>query len=77
MKVTEVESALKIYGLGVDVRRTSELFPHKQVDANHVSVVCKSQEDQQRVHHWIQFMTPEFEDFNAWAAYVEAIVEKN
>ncbi len=76
MKWSEIEPTLKHYNIRVDVRPTLELFPHTEVDTSHYSVVCENEEDQQRVHHWIQFMTPMFRDFNAWAVFVMAIVEK-
>jgi len=76
MKYSEISPTLSHYNINVDVRLTSELFPHIEVDTNHYSVVCENEEDQKRVHHWIQFMTPLFRDFNAWAVFVMAITEK-
>lgn len=77
MKIGEVESALRANGFKVEVRPTKALFPHatKGLDPNHHSLVCQSHADQLRVHHWIMFKRPDFEGFDCWAAYVEAITD--
>ena len=76
MKIDEVKSILEKHGLVVCLRATEELFPFakKAKDPIHSSVVCKSHADQRRVHHWIEFYRDDFEGFDLWAAYVEAIV---
>lgn len=77
MEWTEIQTTLAAYNISVDVRPTHKLFVHAEVDNNHYSVICENTDNQQRVHHWIQFMTPLFRDFNAWAVYLDAIVEKS
>ena len=72
-----IKEALGAYNIRVDVRPTSSLFPHSIHDDNHYSIVCENTNDQQRVHHWIQFMKSTFDHFDVWAVYIEAIVESN
>ncbi len=77
MKIEEIKGILAVSSLVVEVRQTNVLFPHsaKGQSLTHFSVVCKSHTDQQRVHHWIEFHRSDFEDFDCWAAYVEAITD--
>jgi len=77
MQPEHIKEALGVYNIRVDVRPTKSLFPHIEIEDNHYSIVCENTDDQQRVHHWIQFMKPTFDHFNVWAAYIEAIVENN
>ncbi len=77
MKITEVKDILKGHSLVVEIRPTKELFPYSTESASltHFSVVCRSHADQHRVNKWIEFIRPDFEDFDCWAAYVEAITD--
>jgi len=76
MKLDDVKPTLADYNISVNIRSTPDLFPRAEVGANHFSVVCETLESQERVHHWIEFMRPLFVDFDAWAVYMDAIVEK-
>lgn len=69
----DIVAALDAYGISVDVRPTHELFPHKEFNLNHYSVVCANQQEQYRVYHWIQFHSPQFRNFVAWAVLIVAI----
>jgi hypothetical protein len=77
MKCCEIEASLADHGIRVDVRPTPEIFPHLNIAPPHFSVICENPTDQQRVHHWIQFTKVLFKNFDAWAVYIDAIVEKN
>ena len=58
MKHSEIETELLDHNIRVDVRPTPDVFPHINVAPSHFSVVCENTTDQQRVHHWLQFMKP-------------------
>lgn len=77
MKCSEIEAALADHKIRVDVRPTPDIFPYINIAPNHFSVVCQTTKDQQRVHHWIQFSRPLFENFDAWAVYIDAIVRED
>jgi len=71
--VNDIVSTLAAYDIKVRVQPTFDLFPDRELDLNHYSVVCGNEQDQIRVYHWIQFMTPLFDNFNAWAVLITAI----
>jgi len=73
ISINDVESTLAAYGIRVSVRPTHELFPDRELDINHYSIVCANQQEQYRIYHWIQFMTPLFKGFNAWPVLITAI----
>lgn len=73
ISVNDIVSSLDAYGIKVNVRPTHDLFPDREFDLNHYSVVCDCQDNQVRVYHWLQFMTPMFKGFNAWAVLITAI----
>ena len=78
MKIEEVKGILATSALVVEARPTKELFPHSIEGGvlTHFSLVCQSHADQHRVHHWIQFHRADFEGFDCWAVYVEAITDR-
>ena len=73
ISVNDVVSILADYGIQVSVRPTHELFPLREFDLNHFSVVCANKQEQYRVYHWIQFMSPFFKNFTAFAVLITAI----
>ncbi|MEE8114372.1 MAG: hypothetical protein V3T23_08445 [Nitrososphaerales archaeon] len=73
ISVNDIPSNLDAYGIKVDVRPTHELFPHREFDLNHFSIVCVNEQEQYRVYHWLQFMTPHFKNFTARAVLIVMI----
>ena len=73
INVEDIVTSLAAYNIKVRVQPTHELFPEREFDLNHYSVVCANQQAQYRVYHWIQFHTPLFSNFNAWAVLITAI----
>ena len=71
--VNDIESSLAAYDIDVHVRPTHEVFPKRELDINHYSVVCSTQQEQYRVYHWLQFARPLFKGFDAWAVLITAI----
>ena len=79
MKIDEVEDILATSLIVVKVRPTKELFPDslQARELTHFSLVCVSHAEQHRVHNWIEFYRADFEGFDCWAAYVEAISDRS
>lgn len=72
IRVDDIDGLLATYGIKLrGITLTKKFLGDRVKTKRHYSLVCRTEEDMSKVHHWIAFAKPLFDDFYAWAMMTE------